>query len=157
MAIDHFIISEQLFQPPANVPVDSEFAFLAKTVPRWPSLTKYSIEYSVVCPSGSWYFVPHPDNFRGPNTNDRSDKVRTYPDDKAMNNLLGAAGKAKRNMPVLQMLSLIVKTKDDNWEFDATWFNTGLFRIASRPRYMTKEAFFAGQNHMSGIGTQRGR
>ncbi|KFX96812.1 hypothetical protein V490_03128 [Pseudogymnoascus sp. VKM F-3557] len=143
MKIDNFIISQQLFQPPAIIPTSSAFGYLGKTTPRWPHLRKYELHFCSMHPSGSWYFVKHPDD---PHTYDENGKFRTYPDDKSMNDLLGAAGKAKRNMPSLQKLSLIAETGKDSWEFDATWLKRvpSIYRISSRPLIMLREAFYAG-------------
>lgn len=128
------MISPQLFQPPAIL--DPVFANLVNTTPHWPSLTTYSADFSVVHPSGSWYFVRHPDNpvpldFVVPLERELEWErgkhlFRTYPDDKAMNALLGAAGKARHNMPALQMMSLIAKLEDrDGSHFEAVWLKAG--------------------------------
>ncbi|KFY83822.1 hypothetical protein V500_09860 [Pseudogymnoascus sp. VKM F-4518 (FW-2643)] len=160
MEILNFMVSPQLFQPPASIPADSEFAYLAKTIPKWPSLISYSIRFSTMRPSGSWYFVRHPDNprpinFQTPDSDsdEYNETFRTYPDDESMNEMLSAAGKAKREMPVLQLLSLFAKIGGiDSLDFEATWSKSGSLhytdleynRIATQPLGMSKDAFLAG-------------
>lgn len=148
--------------------MNSEFAYLAKTIPRWPSLTTYSIQFSEIRPSGSWYFVQHPDNpfshgfgAYGPHGYGRLRKLRTYPHNEAMGELLCSAGKAKLKMPALQMISLCCGLggndiwsihTSDNLEFEATWCKAGTLhgtdlkttRLVSQPLGVTKESFLAG-------------
>ncbi|KFY34375.1 hypothetical protein V494_06825 [Pseudogymnoascus sp. VKM F-4513 (FW-928)] len=154
MGIHNFLISEQLFQPPANIPMDSEFAYLAERTLKWPSLIVYSIQFSCRHPSGSWYFVRHPDNPPVPH-NHASCKFRTYPNNKPMNNLLGAAGKAKCNMPSLRVLSLVAHTGDDDWQFQARWSNTGVYKIGSRPLFVPEEGLCPGGKPYRYIPTER--
>lgn len=68
--------------------------------------------------------------------------------------MLGAAGKAKREMPVLQLLSLFAEIggMNDGLEFEATWSKLGSLhytgfdydRIAAQPLIISKDAFLAG-------------
>lgn len=158
MEIINFIVSPQIFTPPAIIPIDSEFSYLAKTVPQWPCLTEYTIRFSAIQPSGSWYFVRHPDDplpddVVNPlfNTVAYLEEFRTYPNDKAMNEMLGAAGKAKCKMPALRSLYIFAGMGSD-LEFEATWCKAGKMyradyhgiRIATQPLAMSKEAFLAG-------------
>lgn len=168
MEIHNFMVSSQLFQPPAIIPMGSEFAYLAKAIPQWPSLKTYSIQFSDIHPSGSWYFVQHPDNplpynfaAAGLLGYDEFTRSRTYPQDTAVNELLGAAGNAKRKMPALQMISLVSGLGGvDTWmdinrrarlEFEATWCKAGglqstdltITRVVSQPLVVSKETFLA--------------
>ncbi|KFY17143.1 hypothetical protein V492_00876 [Pseudogymnoascus sp. VKM F-4246] len=140
MGIYNFLISEQLLQPPANIPMDSEFAYLAERTLKWPSLINYSIQFS--------YNPPEPHNHA-------SCKFRTYPNNKPMNNLLGAAGKAKCNMPSLQVLSLVADTGDDDWQFQARWSNTGVYKIGSWPLFVPEEGLCPGGKPYRYIPTER--
>lgn len=148
--------------------MDSEFAFLAKTIPRWPSLMKYTVQFSDIHPSGSWYFVLHPDNplshgfgAPGPHGYEPFRRLRTYPHNESISELLYAAGKAKQKMPALRMISLCCSLggndiwrldKRDSLEFEATWCKAGRLhrtdlnerRVVSRPLGVTKETFLAG-------------
>lgn len=171
MKIYDFIVSPQLFQPPATIPIGSEFAYLANAVPQWPSLKTYYVQFSIMRPSGSWYFVRHPDmspsnDFVAPGHSDggHEEIFRTYPDDEAMNEMLSAAGKAKRRMPALQMLSLFAII---HWEkypmFEATWCKAGGLhdtdlnsaRITTQPFGVSKEAFLAGDRVYWSTGSGR--
>lgn len=160
MKIYDFIVSPQLFQPPATIPIGSGFAYLANAAPRWPSLKTYYVQFSMMRPSGSWYFVRHPDispsnNFVAPEHfgDGHEEKFRTCPDDEAMNEMLSAAGKAKRRMPALKVLSLFaILQLPEHPMFEATWCKAGGLhdtdlnntRIAAQPFGMSKEAFLAG-------------
>ncbi|KFY90973.1 hypothetical protein V498_05744 [Pseudogymnoascus sp. VKM F-4517 (FW-2822)] len=160
MKIYDFIVSPQLFQPPATIPIGSEFAYLANAVPQWPFLKTYYVQFSIMHPSGSWYFVRHPDislsnNLLAPgHFNDGHEEIfRTYPDDEAMNEMLSAAGKAKRRMPALQILSLFAIIQLAKCPmFEATWCKAGGLhdtdlnnaRITTQPFGVSKEAFLAG-------------
>ncbi|KAL5351526.1 hypothetical protein ACLOAV_003385 [Pseudogymnoascus australis] len=156
------MISSQLFQPPASL--DPAFASLASKAPQWPSLTTYSANFSAVHPSGFWYFVFHPDNpvphdfviplqleFDGDHGRGM---FRTYPNDEAMDELLGAAGKAKHNMPALQMMSLTASPNlehSENAEFEAVWFKAGQkhyldHRLTEQPVEVGSEAFIKGDH-----------
>lgn len=153
MKIRYLPVSPQLFQPPAIIPIGSKFAYLAKTIPQWPSLKIYSVQFSIMRPSGSWYFVP--DNFVAPGHSDDGygGRLRTYPDGEAMNEMLSAAGKAKHMMPALQMLSLfsLIETTSNSM-FEATWCKAGGLhdtdlnstRNLTQRLGMSKEAFLAG-------------
>lgn len=158
MEIINFIVSPQIFLPPAIIPTDSEFSYLAKTVPQWPSLTEYSVRFSAIRPSGSWYFVRHPDDPLSddlveplPDTVAYHEGFRTYPNNKAIGAMLSAAGKAKCDMPTLRSLYIFAGMGSD-LEFEATWCKSGKtyradyhgIRIATQPLGMSKEAFLAG-------------
>lgn len=156
------MISPQIFQPPAAL--DSVFASLANKAPQWPSLTTYSANFSTVHPSGSWYFVRHPDNpvphdfvipLEPEFDSDRGTEMfRTYPDDEAMDELLAAAGKAKHNMPALQMMSLTASLSlehSENAEFEAVWFKAGQkdyldHRLTEQPVEVGNETFIGGDH-----------
>ncbi|KFY14989.1 hypothetical protein V492_02294 [Pseudogymnoascus sp. VKM F-4246] len=157
------MISPQLFQPPTAL--DSEFASLANKPPHWPSLMSYSANFSTVQPSGSWYFVRHPDNpvphgfvvplEPEPDSDRGTEMFRTYPDDEAMNKLLAAAGQSKHSMPALQMMSLTASLSlehSENAEFEAVWFKAGQknyldHRLSEQPVEVEKEAFI-GRDHV---------
>ncbi|OBT65962.1 hypothetical protein VE03_03138 [Pseudogymnoascus sp. 23342-1-I1] len=156
------MISSQLFQPPAAL--DSAFASLASKVPQWPSLMTYSVNFSTVQPSGSWYFVRHPDNpvphdFVAPpepefDSDHGTEMFRIYPDDEAIDELLGAAGNAKHNMPALQMMSLTASLSlehSENAEFEAVWFKAGQknyldHRLTEQPVEVGSETFIGGDH-----------
>ncbi|OBT95472.1 hypothetical protein VE01_05177 [Pseudogymnoascus verrucosus] len=156
------MISPQLFQPPAAL--DSAFASLANRAPQWPSLRTYSAIFSTVRPSGSWYFVRHPNNpvphdFVAPlepefDSDRGTEMFRTYPDDEAMDGLLAAAGKAKQNMPALQMMSLTASLSLENSEdaeFEAVWFKAGQknyldHRLTEQPVKVGNETFIGGDH-----------
>lgn len=160
MKIYNFIFSPQLFQPPATLPIGSEFAYLTNAVPQWPSLKTYYVQFSTMRQSGSWYLVRHPDisqsnDFVAPGHSDdgHEEIFRTYPDDEAMNEMLSAAGKAKRRMPALQMLSLFAIIHWAKYPmYEATWCKTGGLQdtdlnntmMVTQPFGMSKEAFLTG-------------
>lgn len=90
-------------------------------------------------PSGSWYFIRHPNNpvpldFAPPPEPDPDsddyvyfEPFRTYPDDTAVNDLLAAAGRARLCMPSLRSLYLYADMKDrPRGQFYVSWDKGGV-------------------------------